>query len=223
MPRDLDLANSIYFNPKKGTLNLGTQMLDAEDFQKLVIPFLKQHPEVTSLDLSLNLLNLGWDNIEDKEAKALLLTFSNLTSLNLSRNNLGDKEVNALAAISNLTSLNLSRNKVGDEGVKVLGAMPNLTSLNLSQNNIGDEGAKMLAANPNLSTLDVSYNNIGDEGKNALKESDPIKRANFAKPVEAPSLLRLCLFAVNDLPDEQKNNLPIDLIERLKQTRQTKF
>ncbi|MEN8236243.1 MAG: hypothetical protein ABFQ95_01645 [Pseudomonadota bacterium] len=116
---------------------------------------------------NLTSLRLGSNNIGDTGAKALAL-LNNLTSLDLYGNKIGDTGAKALALLNNLTSLDLRSNKIGDTGAKALTLLTNLTSLNLWSNEIGDEGAKALTLLTNLTSLNLWSNEIGYEGAKAL-------------------------------------------------------
>ena len=95
----------------------------------------------------------------------------NLISLDLSNNNIREKEVEYLSKcdFKSLTSLNLSGNKIGNEGVEYLSKcdFKNLITLDLSSNIIGEKGVEYLSKCDfkNLTTLDLSYNNIGEKEK----------------------------------------------------------
>ena len=107
---------------------------------------------------------------------------SQLTSLNLSGNNITDKGVKLLSEVlvnnNKLRRLNLNDNNITDKGVKLLseGLVNNnkLRSLNLSFNNITDKGVKLLSEglvnNNKLHSLDLSFNNITDKGVKLLSE-----------------------------------------------------
>ncbi|MEP1538937.1 MAG: leucine-rich repeat domain-containing protein, partial [Paracoccaceae bacterium] len=81
--------------------------------------------------------------------KTLLPSLTNLTSLHLSRYEVGDAGAEAIAQnLTNLTSLHLSYNKVGDAGAEAIAQnLTNLTSLDLSRNEVGDAGAEAIAQN----------------------------------------------------------------------------
>ena len=51
-----------------------------------------------------------------------------------------------LLSLTNLRSLNLWGNDIGEEGARAVAALTNLTSLDLADNGVGDEGARAIAA-----------------------------------------------------------------------------
>ncbi|MEP6398480.1 MAG: COR domain-containing protein [Paracoccaceae bacterium] len=75
-----------------------------------------------------------------------------------------------LPSLTNLTSLHLSRYEVGDAGAEAIAQnLTNLTSLDLSRNEVGDAGAEAIAQNlTNLTSLYLSYNEVGDAGASAI-------------------------------------------------------
>ncbi|WP_261810634.1 MucBP domain-containing protein [Levilactobacillus humaensis] len=86
-----------------------------------------------------------------------------LTSLNLSWNQIGDADTAALASLTGLTSLNLSYNNITD-----LSFMSNLTALtSISFSQQADSLYKITSLKPlaklvNLSSMSFQYNNISD-------------------------------------------------------------
>ncbi|MEI6111225.1 MAG: COR domain-containing protein, partial [Cyanobium sp. ELA712] len=68
----------------------------------------------------------------------------------------------SLTALTQLTSLDLWSNGIGDEGAASLTALTQLTSLRLGYNQIGDKGAAALADLTQLTYLDFSKNPIVD-------------------------------------------------------------
>jgi len=66
--------------------------------------------------------------------------------------------------LTNLTTLNLAKQKIGNEACKVFKKIPSLTNLNLSSNFIGTDGVRHLAPLPNLVSLNLSFNKIGGHG-----------------------------------------------------------
>ena len=115
--------------------------------------------------------------IREEGAKELAKNLpTSLTSLYLSRNNIGAEGAKELAKNlpASLTSLDLSGNNIGTKGAKELAKnLPaSLTSLDLESNKIGDEGAKELAKNlpASLTSLDLESNGIRDEGAKRASE-----------------------------------------------------
>jgi uncharacterized protein (TIGR02996 family) len=105
-------------------------------------------------------------------------TFPKLTTLDLSRNNLGNRGGVALADAAGsfpaLTSLRLWSDNLGPEAVARLARselLANLTSLDLSDNRIGPAGAAALANSlylQRISSLVVDEKAVGKKGKQAL-------------------------------------------------------
>ncbi len=166
-------------------------------------------------------INPTKNNIGPKGAKALADgSLTNLVKLNLSRNNISDEGIEALAKsgnVKNLTNLDLSDNNIGPEGAKALadGSLTNLVELDLSENNISDEGIEALAKGEslkNLTSLHLNCNSIGNKGAKALAKSEKLKNltdlnldtngigSEGAKALASgslTSLTKLCLFRNN--------------------------
>jgi len=115
----------------------------------------------------LTTLDISSNNIGAEGVRALA-SLTNLTSLVLSSNSIGAEDARALTALTGLASLDISANRIGDEGARALTSLNGLTSLNVTRNNIGDEGAKALASLTGLASLDISSNKIGAVGARAL-------------------------------------------------------
>jgi hypothetical protein len=182
---DLRTVRSIDLSDKALTSNETIQILNILSAKKDVV--------IETLDLyrnniddtagllfpnSLQVLNLGSNNIGDEGAKGLPLAgLSKLQTLNLGGNNIGAEGAKGLplAALSKLTSLSLIDNNIGAEGAKglSLATLTALKTLGLFGNNIGDEGARGLQLPLMLQFLGLSYNNITDEGVNALLKKIP--------------------------------------------------
>jgi hypothetical protein len=102
--------------------------------------------------------------------------------LDLSRNQLGDKEVGIFARVllanQNLKSLVLRDNNIGDAGAIELAVAlrqkNTLELLDLSSNEIGSDGTTALAdtlvANDALKDLNLLNNSIGDDGATSIAE-----------------------------------------------------
>jgi Ran GTPase-activating protein (RanGAP) involved in mRNA processing and transport len=152
-----------------------------------LIRLLRQNRQITSLDLSSS--RFLRNNIGEDEIKGLDLSNTNVTSLNLSGNNITRPAI--IAALGGLlrqnrqiTSLNLSR-----DGINSLDAIlalrdalrdTNVTSLNLSGNNI--TSPKKIAAlrdalrNTNVTSLDLSHNDM--ERPSAIEDLRGLLRQN---------------------------------------------
>ena len=99
-----------------------------------------------------------------------LLQLPNLRHLDLSRNNLGVKDIQRLASVlgrlGKLLILNLRANRLGSDGLKSLAPAlkRSLTDLDLAENNIGPDGITALAMRlsdvTNLTRLDLSHNHF---------------------------------------------------------------
>ncbi|XP_068731107.1 NLR family CARD domain-containing protein 3-like [Montipora capricornis] len=111
-----------------------------------------------------------------------------LTTLNLSRNLVGDAGAESLSEALKvntcLTTLYLRNNEVGDAGAESLSEALKvntcLTTLNVSWNKVGVTGAKSLSealkVNTCLTTLDLSFNQVGDAGAESLSEALQVNR-----------------------------------------------
>ena len=99
-----------------------------------------------------------------------------------------------------LTTLDLSRNNIGAEGAKDLAKALEkntvLTSIYMSSNNIGAEGtkdlAKALATNTVLTELSLSYNDIEAEGEVVIKHIKERLRINTVNKERLMGLQFLC-------------------------------
>ena len=103
-----------------------------------------------------------------------------LTTLNISRNNIGCAGAQAIAGAlkvnTTLTTLDISDNNIGVEGAKAIAEAlkvnTTLTTLNIYINQIGVTGAEAIAevleVNKTITELYIDDNNIGDEGAKAI-------------------------------------------------------
>lgn len=112
---------------------------------------------------------------EIKRLVELLIVNSSITHLNLSNNEIGDKDALFISRVFRLgkqyTHIDISNNQIGDEGACSI--FENImytytTELNLSNNQIGDIGAQCISKlnywNYDVSLLDLSNNKIGNKG-----------------------------------------------------------
>ena len=76
--------------------------------------------------------------------------------------------LNVISSLTNLTSLHVGFNSIGDEGARAIASLTNLTSLDVGFSSIGDEGARAITSLTNLTSLHVAGNDIGDEGVRAI-------------------------------------------------------
>lgn len=94
--------------------------------------------------LSVTSLDLSKSNIGDYGVISFVSHFKKLQILNISHNDIGRNiigEANAIANLHSLTSLNISRNHFSSETVRPIAKLKNLTSLDISYNYIGDNSA----------------------------------------------------------------------------------
>ena len=118
-------------------------------------------------------LDLSSNQVGEAGAKAIAQRLGQLTSLNLYRNNVGEAGAKAIAQqLGQLTSLNLRSNEVGDAGAKAIAEqLGQLTSLDLTSNEVGEAGAKAIAEQlGQLTSLDLSDNGVGEAGAKAIAE-----------------------------------------------------
>lgn len=161
--RDFEI-NSSHFNERYKELNLECNFLFDMDIIVHVIPYLKEHPEIESLKLSSN-------EIEVEGAKALVNALSelkNIKKLNIRHNKLGTEGAMVFADNETLLKLDISFNKIGSKGAIALAKNNFLKKLVVEFDFIEAEGAKALALNKNLSSLDISTNYIKISGVVAL-------------------------------------------------------
>ena len=108
-----------------------------------------------------------------------MAVLSNLTTLDLDRNNIGLDGVRSLAPLSRLNTLYLVRNNIGDDGAQALTVFTKLTSLYLPTNNIGDKGVQALAQLSDLAVLSLDSNPVGDDGVQALRSLSGLTDLNL--------------------------------------------
>ncbi|CAH3042682.1 unnamed protein product [Pocillopora meandrina] len=154
-----------------------------------LVNVIKNVQQISHLDLSFNNIGpLGCFEI----CKLLKYRKFQLSSLNLTRNQLTDEAAKYLAEAINsnntinnkncqLRTLSLWKNNISDIGARYLADAINnnncqLRTLNLWENNISDIGAQHLAEainnnNCQLHTLDLTYNNISDIGAQHLADA----------------------------------------------------
>ena len=137
-----------------------------------MVPFLKNSPNLSILDLSRNDINT-----EYFEVLISALNGKSLEKLYLQKCNITDLSALDSYTLPDLLRLNLKGNDIGREGCAALSNLlrkegSKLKYLNLTNNGMGDEEAELLAAalkhNTKLQTLDLSGNNITEKGYKAF-------------------------------------------------------
>uniref|UniRef100_A0A6J0T181 Dynein regulatory complex subunit 5 n=1 Tax=Pogona vitticeps TaxID=103695 RepID=A0A6J0T181_9SAUR len=148
-----------------------------DDKARILIKHLLDHPSLTELDLSHNL-------IADRGTRAVgkLINCSKLVTLNLCDNRIratGAQAIaHALSKNSTLTSLNLRLNCIEDEGGQAichaLLVNSTVTTLHLGGNELSEPTAtlfsQVLAQNTTLTHINLSCNHIGLDGGKQLLE-----------------------------------------------------
>lgn len=119
-------------------------------------------------------LDISFNNISDKGAQALATL--GLIKLDASNNKIRSAGAQALATKNNtLKELDLGFNFITDEDVQELAQHPKLNTLGVAGNDLTVVSAKALAQNPRLVAVDVSVNNLGSVGAKEFAESKTIK------------------------------------------------
>ena len=95
-------------------------------------------------------------------------TLSNVLSLDLSCNKIGDEGAASLAALTQLRSLSLKYNDISSTGAARLATLANLQSLDLQSNYIGDDGIKSLSSLTRLTSLNIWGNSVSAKGAEYL-------------------------------------------------------
>lgn len=170
---------------------------------------IKALAEVLKGNQTLTTLNLSKTNIKPKDTVeiAKILTQTQLTTLNLSGNQIGDifGGQNLYDEASITATVNLYRSLGTNFGLtpiaEALKVNSTLTSLNLAGNQIIDDGIARLSKalsfdqNQTLTSLDLSNNNFGIEGLTALVGA-------IAQPLKPNKTLTTLHLAGNKLGDE---------------------
>jgi NLR family CARD domain-containing protein 3 len=166
-------------------LYLGENNLEDSGVAILSNAIIQKGPEST-----LSVLDVRSNNLTATGAlsmQGLIVNGSNLKTLIISNNELGDNGVMAIArglqqsSKGSLEKLDVNANIISSVGAVALAMMlrmnKSLSELNLSYNNIGDEGAVAIAAalqvNKTLRCLSLRRNGIGNNGVQKIAESLP--------------------------------------------------
>ena len=142
--------------------------------------------EVLKVNISLQVINLGWNEIADKGSRALaeaLQVNRSLYKISLEGNKIEDDGASALAealkANRSVKDISLASNQIGDDGASVLAEALKfnkyLKMVDLTVNKIGDNGASALAdaikLNVSVEEICLKGNKIGDAGATALADA----------------------------------------------------
>lgn len=152
-----------YYHEKSKTLNLSLTEANAQDVKDYIIPFLRNHPEITTINLSNN--HLGNEGI--RKFAEYIHNHPGLVALDLSNNlALDDRSSYALlfkalteSSRQSLTTLKLSNCGLTVEDMKSIGeCFPCLIELDVSHNNLPSKGIEILGNKGSLIKLNASHN-----------------------------------------------------------------
>lgn len=168
---------------KGSVLDLSYGSLEDKDMPG-IIEFLKNHPEITSLNLEGNGELTGVGLIP-------LASIETILNLNLARNHkdcpngvciggLEAKDVTAFANNKSLKILNLDMHSIDDDGAIALAKNTTLEKLYVSSNNIKDVGGVALAQNRTLKELSLWANDeVGLQTAEALAKNRTLRKLNL--------------------------------------------
>lgn len=95
-------------------------------------------------------------------------TLRNLASIDIENCNLGNADVEWMAAGTNIERLNLSYNYIDAVGTAHICRATQFTAIDLSYNNVDDEGARVIAGQTRLERLELQHNLVTSEGAREL-------------------------------------------------------
>ncbi len=159
-------------------LDLSSGDLEDKDIPA-ISEFLKNHPEITSLNLAYNGKLTGVGLVP-------LAAIETLRELNLARScswcggGLEAKDSEAFAHNKTLTVLNLADHHIGDAGAIALANNTALKKLDVSYNNLTDRGGVALAQNTILQELAMNGNPFGLETASAIAKNQTLHKLNLA-------------------------------------------
>jgi len=111
-------------------------------------------------------LDLGCVGI-DGEGRKRLARMSSLRNLSVAAD-VGDDDLESLAALTELRFLDLSNDHLTEAGLKSLGSLQKLEALNLRETKITDEALSALTTLPNLQVLDLRATVVTDASISTL-------------------------------------------------------
>lgn len=98
-----------------------------------------------------------------------------LTTLHVDNNLLGDEGMNHILANNSITQLSASRNQLTEAAVKNIEQNSTLRILTLFENQINNEGAKLIAKNQTITELNVGCNRLTDESCKSFGNNTTLK------------------------------------------------
>jgi uncharacterized membrane protein len=104
----------------------------------------------------------------DAKIKELLLVKDNIAWLNVSGNNISDKQLEMISRFKNLQRLRLDNNPVTDDGVRKLQTLVNLESINLYNTKVTNRTVEILTPLVKLRHLYVWGTGVTKDGKDAI-------------------------------------------------------
>jgi len=163
-------------------------ILSSADIKDIIIPYLKKHPEITSL-------NLNGFILDDDGLIALAESENNITHLSLiscllpsDSSSVRKQAMLALSKNTQLTSFDLSNNFVSDHISILVNTNKNLKTLKLARSLCNNHIIEQLTNHPTLEILDLSCNPI-------------LQNTDLAHLVNSKTLttvnLKQCMFALS--------------------------
>lgn len=164
-----------YLNKDKNVLYLSRDEIENlrnRDIADLA-EFLRQHPDIQTLDLSKQRLN--------QQSIEIIASIETLRDLRMNLIKNGDLVAKIISTNKHLTSLTLFKANVSAAGGKNLAANQSLRQLNLSFNRLGKAGVSAFAHNTTLLKLNVSFNKLKDKEAIALAKNSHLKELNISR------------------------------------------
>ena len=159
---------------------LSTKRLDLNDCEvteeealKFVVPFLMDNPEITSVDLSNNLI--------DYRGSVMISKIDSITTLEVEKNCLDDLCVEAISKSRSIRKLCLGDNNITTIGAKFLAKNEYIKDLSIWGNNIGNFGLMSLLGSHSIERLNVKLSGIkGASGLSGIKHNELLTDLDIA-------------------------------------------
>lgn len=152
-------------------------------------------------------LTLDLNQIGDEGAKALAGN-TRLVALSVVACGIGAKGAEELARTTSLRYLNIGYNGLNNEVVMAFSSNTSLTSLKVTHCGLKSVGAKELAKNTNLRSLAIGVNEIGDEGAQAFADNTTLTTLNLnmsaITDVGAKAFIKNTTIKILDLSNNSK-------------------